>query len=172
MTNPARQTTRDIDGKILTAKLSSEEASRMVKIANANRAGLKSDRVSQLLKDRHIDPDTADEGLRSLAEIAVTGRSGAVSALRYLDMLSGYYSPDVGGVAPPLPGEACPVCRLWNATLTKELNAIWPKLMQFLDKWRDEIEAETLPERYSDYLAEREIRDKPTHAKPLTDMDV
>src|SRR4030067_704991 len=103
--NTARQTVRDIDGKIIKAKLSPEEASRMSKIGHAKKAGLMSGRVSQLLKDRGIDPATADEGLRSLAEIAVTGRSGAVSALRYLDMLSGYYTPDnLGGIAAPLPG--------------------------------------------------------------------
>ena len=141
--NTGRKTVRDDEGKIRQSELSSEAARAMVAVRDANKVTVKKTRVEQLLRDRGVDPANCDEGLRSLAEIAVSNRSGAVSAMRYLDTLSGYFTPNnTGGIAPPLPGEACPTCGLWNITLTKELNATWPKLLQFLDRWRDEIEAE------------------------------
>jgi len=134
---------RDEQGRVKKGKLTTEEAREMVKSRMTHTGDTKRTRIEQLLRDRGINPSDADEGLRSLAEVGVSGRSGSVSALRYLDALTGHYTPDNGGgIAPPLPGEACPTCGLWNITLTKELNAMWPKLMQFLDKWHDGIDAE------------------------------
>jgi hypothetical protein len=81
-----RITKRGEDGQIVEAELTSEQASEMAKKRWANK-----DRSLQLLIDRGFDLDDLDEGARSLAEIAVSGRSGAVQAQKYLDQISGFY---------------------------------------------------------------------------------
>jgi len=85
---PGHEIERDTDGKIKKHKLSSSEARRMAR-KRWNKKG--NDRAAELLKDRGIDPETADAGLKSLAEIATSGRSGAVTSMKYLDRLTGYF---------------------------------------------------------------------------------
>ena len=123
--------TRDpYSGQITANQLDPAKASEMGKARWKKERGVLSARVKQLLTDRGIDPETADEGMRSLAEIAIEGRSGAVSALRYLDALTG------NGPA-LLPGEPCPVCGRSGGNDNKGLNvpdALLIKLIGMLEK--------------------------------------
>ena len=105
-------TKRNEDGQIVEVELTSEQASEMAKKRWANK-----DRSLRLLTDRGYDTDNVDEGVKALSEIAVSGRSGAVQAQKYLDQISGFYQPNAkptGGLAAPQPGEMCPVCGHWN----------------------------------------------------------
>ena len=134
---------RDQQGKVREASLPPEIASKMGKARAANLAGARSERVLQLLRDRGINPDDADEGLATLAQIAISGRSGDVSALRYLDLLSGHYTPDTGGsVTAPRPGEQCPTCHQWNFIGLKFPEGALENLREILTEARDKIMAE------------------------------
>lgn len=81
---------RDDSGKFRSVKLSSERAALL---GSQSHGGSKQDLVDELLKDRGVDPASADSGLRALASIALSGRSGSVSALKYLDYLSAWGKP-------------------------------------------------------------------------------
>ena len=105
-------TKRNEDGQIVEVELTSEQASEMAKKRWANK-----DRSLRLLTDRGYDTDNVDEGVKALSEIAVSGRSGAVQAQKYLDQISGFYQPNAkptGGLAAPQPGEQCALCHQWN----------------------------------------------------------
>jgi hypothetical protein len=87
-----QRVSRDIDGKFARGgTLSSERAAELGRMKHTRENSVARD---ELLRDRGIDADNADAGLRSLAEIATSGRSGAVQALRYLDLLTGYGQPE------------------------------------------------------------------------------
>lgn len=102
MTTPERITDgleviRDIDGKFQSVSLSPERAALM---GSRSHGASRQVAVDELLSDRGLDPGAADSGLRALAAIVVSGRSGSVAALRYLDVLCGYGRPDAEAPAP------------------------------------------------------------------------
>ena len=81
----ANITERDLDGKIKKAVLDSETAAQMAALRWSKP---RQERIERLLRDRGINPEYADEGLYSLAELATSNKAGAVYALRYLDQLT------------------------------------------------------------------------------------
>ena len=133
-----RQVKRSPDGKFEQAKLDPETASRMGKRRWARAGQALSDRVRRLLEDRDIDPDTADESMIALAEIGLSNRGGAVSALRYLDALTGHgvetgleTFESLGHYVVPKPGERCPRCGAYGqGTLN-----LSPKALEILSKY-------------------------------------
>lgn len=89
---------RDDSGKFRSVSLSSERAALLGSRSHGG-GGSKQDLVDELLKDRGVDPASADSGLRALASIALSGRSGSVAALKYLDYLSAWGKPQAETVA-------------------------------------------------------------------------
>jgi hypothetical protein len=78
---------RGEDGRITKVSLSKERAAALG--AMHTKKG-QDERTNALLSARGIDPDTADEGLRVLCQIATSNRSGSVQAMKYIDTLTGY----------------------------------------------------------------------------------
>jgi len=160
---------RDQQGKVRQASLPPEIASRMGRARGAKAAGARSERVLQLLRDRGINPDDADEGLATLAEIAISGRSGGVAAMRYLDTLSGHYTPDTGGsVAAPRPGEQCPTCHQWNFVGLKFPEGALVRLREILTEAREIAILHPAGKQVS----EREITDKTDPEKTMIDTEL
>ena len=83
-----------LTGQYTKKVLTSEQASAMGKRRAEKQGDAAKQRAEQLLLDRGIDPENADEGMRTLAELAIGGRTGAVTALRYLDMVTGHFEPE------------------------------------------------------------------------------
>jgi len=107
-----RRVIRDIDGKFLKVELDSETAREMASSRKGSKA-LATEQRDSLLASRGLTADS-DPALTALADIAIAGRSGAVSALRYFDILTGRVSPGQG-ITPPGEGETCAVCGHVNA---------------------------------------------------------
>ena len=103
---------RDEKGRISKKVLSSEEAARLGSIPKGVKEAEKLAR--KMLKDRGMDYDSADEGIKSLAKIAVSGRSGAVPAQKYLDTITGHFQQTTTQITSSVrylkKGEKCPLC--------------------------------------------------------------
>ena len=105
---PKRSIEQDPEtGKIVSATLDSETAAEMGRNSHKKR---NSEAGNRLLEAEGFDADNpAPEHLAVLAEYAVGGKSGAVSALRDFRKLTGSRE-EASSVGRPLPGEVCPLC--------------------------------------------------------------
>ena len=100
---------RDEQGRIVKKVLSSEKAAEMGRRSHAKRG---SETANKILAEAGFDADNkAPEHLQVLADYAVSGKSGAVVALRDFRKLT---SIDETTVTPDQltvkPGDKCPVC--------------------------------------------------------------
>ena len=95
-------------GRILKTELTPEQASEMGK--RRWEKGRQSTRTTLLEEAGYPNSDDAPEHLTLLAEIASSGRSGAVAALRDFLRLTRPISGNPGE-ATVVPGEKCPTCR-------------------------------------------------------------
>jgi hypothetical protein len=88
-----RQLKRDADGKIVGSRLDPGVAAEMARSKAFSNQG----NVFKLLRDRGVEHPDDDEGLMALARVAISGRAGAVGAMRYLDFLTGHGSEKAQG---------------------------------------------------------------------------
>lgn len=133
---------RDTDGKIVHSRLSSSEASAM---GQKRWSRAHDNKTRSLLASRGLDPDTCDEGLKALAAIATTGRSGAVSAMKYLDTLTNFYNPGQSDNIRVGNGEVCPVCGRHPNLLDRLNSDILEKLVEYARSKVESAEAENTP---------------------------
>jgi len=109
-----RKIVRGVDGRIERMVLTSEAASSMAKSRFAKGRD-NTTTSSQLLAEAGFNnTNQAPEHLRLLSELASSGRSGAVPALRDFRRLTRVEASEPGGLARPQPGEQCPLCGQWN----------------------------------------------------------
>jgi glutaredoxin len=130
---------RDTDGKILHSHLTSKEAASM---GQKRWSKAYDDKINSLLTSRGLDPTDCDEGIKALAKIAVTGRSGAVSALRYLDTLTNFYNPNQGDIIKVGPSEQCPYCKRYPNPLNKLGFEVVAQLVEYARKRAEVVEGE------------------------------
>ena len=133
-----RVITRGENGRFTTAQLDPATASKMGALSHGKHW---QEAANRLLIDRGINPSDADEGLKTLAVIAVSGKSGAVQALRYLDLLMGYGQPDIPGRL--FEGDTCPTCGqrvggLLGALSSEALQAIVTGILPILRQNEDD----------------------------------
>jgi hypothetical protein len=131
------ETTRDESGRITATKLSSKEASEMGKTRWVKAGKDVEEKIRSLLESRGLDYEACDQGLMALARLAVGGKTSAVSALRYLDLVTGYYNPSVPEGIRVGANEICPVCKRGPNTLDKLPIAVIEKLVSYAQNAAD-----------------------------------
>jgi hypothetical protein len=109
------QLIQDVNGRIITNKISSEEARELAK-KRWEKHGTES--ASNLLEEAGFNQDNpAPEYLNVLAKMATGNRSGAVSAMgAFLKLTNQTGGGAYDNVVTVLPGERCPTCNRIMAT--------------------------------------------------------
>jgi hypothetical protein len=138
---PGRQVERDIDGKFKSVKLDPEVAREM---GQKSRSGPRNNKIDDLLTSRGVNPSEADEGLRSLARLAISGKSGAVAGLRYLDQLCSHgvqetHAHTVNFFGPENCGVDIDGTRYWNIEFTPEFAQL------LMDKLSERMREKSMP---------------------------
>lgn len=108
---PGRKVKRDVDGKIVAHKLDPETAREMSQGRTRNKATRHQADVDQLLIEAGYDPpESAPQHLKNLAQMATSGRSGAVSAITRFIAETRKDRP-VEEETQLQPGDICPRCK-------------------------------------------------------------
>lgn len=115
-----RTLNRDENGRFKDVILSADEAKKMAEQRWSNE---RHSSFSRLLESAGLTVETCPEHLRVLAQIAVSKKTAAVSALKAFLVLTGQASGDntnVPALRKPLPGETCPLCGTLIETIPAE----------------------------------------------------
>jgi hypothetical protein len=116
-----RQVKRDIDGRIIETRLSSETARAMGAGNSRNRNRKHQQDISDLLVEAgYPNPDEAPTHLKTLAAMAVSGRSGSVSALVQFIRHTRVGGPVENTPVPEI-GSICPTCKQHVGELSGEV---------------------------------------------------
>ena len=129
-----RTIVRDTDGKIRSTRISPETASEMGK---KRWSKPRAETSGTLLQEAGFEnPEDAPEHLRVLADIASSGRSGAVAALRDILRLTRRNEQ----YEPPKEGERCPLCRLSRLDAIARIDAFEIGVLELAKRYRESDE--------------------------------
>lgn len=101
-------TERDELGRATKSVLSRDQASKMGKQSHAKRGSETADKI--LAEAGYDDDNPASEQLKVLVDYGVSGKSGAVAALRDVRRITSTEEAATGPAVAVRPGNKCPTC--------------------------------------------------------------